>query len=332
MAKKKKKPTTLGLDPFADLGDLDWGISTSLDETTDETTSLNEEISPDETASLDEIEDEAIPPDETNPLDEVVSPDEVIPFNEMTLLDNEVNVVSLDEMDEMDEMDEIDESTLLSNLTHPDSIDGNSLSETPSSESAQSSEVSKSSELSDQPAILDELIAEIDQEIEQSDTTDIDATLPGETGDRAQYVIFTLAGGEYAVSIDSVTEVGRPLQTTPVPNVPDWVLGVANLRGDIISMVDLRDFLGMDMLRYKQYSRMLVSQARQEDLTIGLLVDRVSGIRYLSLDKVMTPTAPIEDRVAPYLMGVYEYEEKFLNILDFDKLLLSSEMQQFQPM
>jgi len=113
--------------------------------------------------------------------------------------------------------------------------------------------------------------------------------------------------------------------------VPDWVPGVANLRGEIISMVDLRAFLGMERVGYRQASRMLVAQASQEDMTTGLVVDRVNGIRYLSADRIGEPTAPIEDQVTPYLDGVYEHDEHLLVVLNLDRLLLSPEMQQFEP-
>jgi purine-binding chemotaxis protein CheW len=189
--------------------------------------------------------------------------------------------------------------------------------------------------------LLDELIATIDQEIDQTlaleteadpaSTAEVRAEDAATAEDAEQYVIFSLSGTEYAVPIANVIEIGQPLNITPVPNVPDWLPGVANLRGEIISMVDLRAFLGMERAGYRQASRMLVAQASQEDMTTGLVVDRVSGIRYLSADRIGEPTAPIEDQVTPYLDGVYEHEERLLVVLNLDRLLLSPEMQQFEP-
>lgn len=182
---------------------------------------------------------------------------------------------------------------------------------------------------------LDELIANIDYQVEQTfglqAMADSSATAPVD-GDAEQHVIFALAGTEYAVPIANVTEIGPPLNVTPLPNVPDWILGVVNLRGDVVSMVDLRAFLGMARTNYGQTSRMLVARARQEDMTAGLIVDRVSGIRFLPMEQIGAPSAAIEDQVAPYLRGVYEHDGRLLVVLDFDKLLLSPEMQQFQPM
>jgi purine-binding chemotaxis protein CheW len=183
--------------------------------------------------------------------------------------------------------------------------------------------------------LLDELIAAIDQDVGQTlqpeAVAGLAAAAPARPEDEEQYVIFTLTGAEYAVPISNVIEIGRPLNVTPVPNVPNWVVGVANLRGDIISVVDLPAFLGMERTGYGHASRMLVAQAYQGQLTTGLIVDRVSGIWYLPVDQIGAPAAPIEDRVTPYLHGVYEHDGQLLVVLDLDRLLLSPEMRQFEP-
>jgi purine-binding chemotaxis protein CheW len=184
----------------------------------------------------------------------------------------------------------------------------------------------------EQASLLDDLIATIDMGVEEAfgpgAMADLLPAAPvGEAGEE-QHVIFSLAGTEYAAHIGNVTEIGKPLEATPVPNVPDWVLGVVNLRGDIISMVDMRAFLGMEPTGYGQDKRMLVAQARRGELVAGLVVDRVTGIRYLDKARIAEPAAPIEDRVAPYLRGVYEHEGHLLVALDFDRLLLSPEMRQ----
>jgi purine-binding chemotaxis protein CheW len=183
--------------------------------------------------------------------------------------------------------------------------------------------------------LLDELMATIDEEVEEvfgpGAMADLAPAEPVGAAGEEQHVIFTLAGTEYAAPIANVIEIGRPLVVTPVPNVPDWVLGVANLRGDIISMVNLRAFLGMERISYGQASRILVAQVRQADVTTGLIVDRVSGIRYLSVGRIGAPAGPIENQVTPYLRGIYEQDGHLLVVLDFNRLLLSPEMRQFEP-
>ena len=183
--------------------------------------------------------------------------------------------------------------------------------------------------------VLEELIATIDEKIEQAlDAKEMDGQpteIQTNTANQKQHVIFTLDNTKYAVPISNVTEIGRPLNITPTPNVPNWVMGVANLRGDVISMVDLRMFLDMEEIAHGQYSRMLIAQTHYEDMTTALIVDRVNEIRYLDLERITEPTAPIEDQVTSFLHGVYERDDQLLVVLDFDKLLLSPKMQQFGP-
>jgi len=184
--------------------------------------------------------------------------------------------------------------------------------------------------------LLEDLLAAIEREDEgaaESDAQESPRAVPARSlkGVGEQHIVFTIADAEYAIPIGNVLEYGHPLSVTPVPGVPDWVVGVANVHGDIISMVDLRLFLGMERLDYDQNSRMLVVRALREDITVGLIVDRVKGIRAVAEDRISLPTSPIEDRLAPYLRGVTAHHGRLLVLLDLEQLLLSQEMRQFEP-
>ena len=151
-----------------------------------------------------------------------------------------------------------------------------------------------------------------------------------ESEKRERHIIFSIANTAYAAPIENVAEIGRPLKATPVPNVPEWVLGVTNLRGDIISIVDLRAFLGLEatpgLASLTTASRMMVARSRQDDISTALIVDRVSGIGNLPSAQIAPPTAPLEDSVMPYLRGVCEYGGRLLVVMDFEKLLRSIEL------
>ncbi len=142
-----------------------------------------------------------------------------------------------------------------------------------------------------------------------------------------QHVIFTLAEGEYAVSIDNVVEIGEPLNTAPVPNVPEWVLGVANLRGDIVSVVDLRTFMGLPEASLGQEKRMLVARSNDGEVSSCVVVDQVRGIRYLNMDQLEQPTLTVTDLIAEFIDGVCNNEGQVLTVLDFDRMLSSERMQ-----
>lgn len=184
--------------------------------------------------------------------------------------------------------------------------------------------------------LLDELMATIDEEVEKAFGPGTMADLaPAEAVGAAgeeQFVIFSLAGSDYAVPAANVREIGEPPNVTPVPSVPDWVLGVTNLRGDVLSLVDLSLFLSMGRADYNEDTRVMVVYAQQDasNVTTGLIVDRVSDIRYLSVNQIVVPAAPIEDQVAPYLRGVYEHDGHLVAVLNLNQLLLSPEMRQFE--
>lgn len=176
---------------------------------------------------------------------------------------------------------------------------------------------------------LDEIIATIDTEINQTTPVSNEAPVDFNSG-KEQYVIFNLAGTEYAVSINNILEIGHPQGITPVPNVPDWLLGITNLRGDVLSVMDLRTFLGLEPLGFEGSGRMLVVRLGDGAslMATGLIVDRVNEIQYLTVDEITPPAAHIEDEITPYMQGVYEHEDRLLVVLSLDRLLTSAEMQQ----
>jgi len=148
--------------------------------------------------------------------------------------------------------------------------------------------------------------------------------------DEEQHVLFTLDGAAYSFPIASVTEIGRPLLITPIPNVPEWLAGVANLRGDIISVVDLRRFFGLGDDEAPHGGRMLVLRSKREEMHAALMVDAVRGIRIFNGRRVQQVTADVETSVAAYTRGVYEHDQGLVVLLDPEKLMLSPEMQQFE--
>ncbi len=365
-AAKSNPQKAMGLDPFADMEDLIWGQDQLFSKPNQETTarSLDKtEIEPNFEPAIAEIESpleieaaneqtsvEVEPPleieaaNEQTPV-EVEPPLEIEAANEQTPVEVEppLQIEAANEPTSVEvepplqiEAAEAETIALALEETGAEPETENSKPVLPILSEAEESKIQNpKSKIQTESHFLDELIATIDQEVEQAFGSDVMADLAAvapedQEGRGEQHLIFTLAGTDYAVPISNVTEIGQPLITTPTPNVPAWVLGVVNLRGDIISMVDLRMFLDLEKTVYDRYSRILVAQAHYEDMTTALLVDRVNEIRYLDLERITNPTAPIEDQVSPYLRGVYEHNEDLLVVLDFDKLLLSSKMQQFQ--
>lgn len=182
--------------------------------------------------------------------------------------------------------------------------------------------------------ILETLIADIDRQagdyFKFEEDALISTTMPDVSVVEEQHVIFILDDTAYSVPINNVAEIGRPLKVTSLPNVPSWVLGVANLRGDIVSVVDFRAFLGKDTRDSLDNSRMMIVRSQKENIMTALVVDKVREIRHLAVNKISKPTAPVEDRIIPFMRGVYEHNGRLLVLLDAERLMLSPEMQQFE--
>ncbi len=145
----------------------------------------------------------------------------------------------------------------------------------------------------------------------------------------ARFLQCTAAGTRYAISEVFITELDRVPRITLVPGTPDWLRGVANLRGDVLSIVDLRAFLGLDATS-RHTGRMVVLRLPDEEISIGVLVDAVDQIATLALDTVRPPASPLEGPLAPFLAGTCVAGGQVVAVIDVERLLRSAEIRQFE--
>lgn len=152
---------------------------------------------------------------------------------------------------------------------------------------------------------------------------------PVEPVEEIQAIVFRLGDTRYAVEMGYVGEVLRGPDITHLPgSLPAWLLGVTNLHGEIMSVVDLSAFLAVDpTANDQQANSMLVAQAA--DQRIGLMVDDVELIYTFPLEHVLSPPFKVDPGIVTYLRGAVEREKAFIRLLDCERLLLGPEMQQF---
>ncbi len=191
---------------------------------------------------------------------------------------------------------------------------------------------------------LDELIATIDRETEQiADDRAPEAVKikpPPELkkpGTR-QYIKFFLNNIVLCLPLANALEIGRQPVITPLPNLPHWVFGVSNIRGEIVSMVDLKGFFKLPERPIESGRRFII--AHHQNIKVGLLVDRIAGI--LSLDQIgaAIQESPYQSEdtdaslkmanLVSLITGVIASGEELINILDIAGLLLSHRMNAFQ--
>lgn len=143
------------------------------------------------------------------------------------------------------------------------------------------------------------------------------------------YVIFVLGGTTCAVPLSGVLEIQRPPVITWIPNLPDWVLGVANLRGEIISVVELRRCFGLPMQAHDESSRIVVVRSEDHEVVAGLIVDRVVGITGIHPNRVASYASQDTSGLAPFLTGAVEEKGRVVAMMDLEAFLQSREMRQF---
>ncbi len=149
--------------------------------------------------------------------------------------------------------------------------------------------------------------------------------------ERLRTILFSLAGSRYGVEVAQVREVLEVPPVTPVPNVPGWVLGVANLRGEILSVVDLGAFLGFGPPDWPEGARMLVVRSAEDEVTVGLVVERVEGLGRFEPDGIRRVEVPGQGRLTRYLSGVYQGEDPPVFLVDLAGLLSSKAMRELEP-
>lgn len=150
-----------------------------------------------------------------------------------------------------------------------------------------------------------------------------------QSGREHPHVVFSVAETDYAFPLNSVREIGRPPTATPLPNAPDWLVGVTSIRGDIVSMVDLGAFLDEAPSLPGRDRRLLIVTDPASEMSAGLLVDRVRGIRSIPPEQVRQPAAPVAARCSAYMAGVAVLDRRSVVVLAPGRLLPAPEFMPF---
>ncbi len=145
-----------------------------------------------------------------------------------------------------------------------------------------------------------------------------------------KYLTFVLATEEYAVDILRVQEIKGWSKVTPIPNTPDYICGVINLRGTIVPIIDLRLRFGLDKLAYGAMTVVVVvrvvNPATGKSRIMGVVVDAVSDV-YDMPESEIKPAPDFGSVISiEFIKGLATVEDKMVIILEIDKLLNSQEL------
>jgi purine-binding chemotaxis protein CheW len=143
-----------------------------------------------------------------------------------------------------------------------------------------------------------------------------------------QVVGFRIGNETYGVRIGSVREIVRVPEITTVPNAPDAIEGVINLRGKIIPVMDLRKRFGSASLQPDKKNRILVVEL--ENRLLGLIVSSASEVLKIPPSEIEPPGTVFAEGESSYVTGVGKLKGRLIILLDIARLLRQPEFKKFE--
>lgn len=138
-----------------------------------------------------------------------------------------------------------------------------------------------------------------------------------------RWVTFRLGDETYGINVMQVQEVLRMTEIAPVPGAPSYVLGIVNLRGNVVTVIDTRNRFGLPPVDTDDATRIVIIET--EGHIIGVLVDSVAEVVNLQSSEIETPPNVGNHESARYIQGVYSRDGEILILVDVNKLLTTEE-------
>ena len=138
-----------------------------------------------------------------------------------------------------------------------------------------------------------------------------------------QWVTFQLDRETYGINVMQVQEVLRYTEIAPVPGAPDYVLGIINLRGNVVTVIDTRSCFGLPPAEVSENSRIVIIEADKQ--VIGIMVDSVAEVVYLRSSEIDVAPSVGTEESAKFIQGVSNRDGELLILVDLNKLLSDEE-------
>jgi purine-binding chemotaxis protein CheW len=140
----------------------------------------------------------------------------------------------------------------------------------------------------------------------------------GSADDPFEVVVVRLGGSRYALPMGAVAEVGRPPGLTRVPGVPAWLAGVANWRGRVLAVLDLRPLLAAPAAAFDRRARLVV--LHRSGVAVGVLTEGVEGTHWLEPEQLEPALAHLPGSASELLLGQSTDAGGPCGVVDLDAL------------
>lgn len=141
-----------------------------------------------------------------------------------------------------------------------------------------------------------------------------------------QWVTFHLENEKYGIKVMQVQEVLRMTEIAPVPGAPHYVIGIINLRGNVVTVIDTRRRFGLSDAESDDETRIVIIEA--DNNVVGILVDSVAEVVDLKSSEIETAPNVGNDESSKYIQGVSSRDDELLILVDVNKLLSDEEWQE----
>ena len=160
------------------------------------------------------------------------------------------------------------------------------------------------------------------EQLEQQSTTESTESRV-DLEDSTNLVTFRLGSGEYAIDIMQAKEIIKMEKITLIPNAPDFVEGVINLRGNIIPIIDLKKRFNLEEIEGDKNTGIII--VKIEDVDMGIIIDSISKVVSIANSDIQPPPPMLSGIGQKYIKGVGKLEDKLLVVLDLEKLFSNEE-------
>lgn len=130
---------------------------------------------------------------------------------------------------------------------------------------------------------------------------------------------FRIGNTEFLSKMGEVTEILDPPQYTRIPGVKSWVVGIANVRGSLLPLMDLKGFITGESLANRKAGRVLVIS--HKGVNTGLIVDEVLGMKHFFLSEKAYELPNVENSMKPYIKQAFQRDKQFWPVFSFHSLI-----------